>query len=100
MKLNKIISLCLATLMLATSFVGLFGFTAYADDSTEISIMDQSEVISDSEKVKQICKSYLEYNFTTAAEMLLYEAELGYLDYIKQGDFASRNIENFINCEI
>ena len=88
MKLNKIISLCLATLMLATSFVGLFGFTAYADDSTEISIMDQSEVISDSEKVKQICKSYLEYNFTTAAEMLLYEAELGYLDYIKQGDFA------------
>ena len=89
MKFNKFISSALAVVILLTSLLAVFPVISFAEeDSSEISIMDQNEVISDVEEVKAICQSYLTYNFSTAAEMLAYEAELGYLDYVKSGDFA------------
>jgi len=72
--------------MLLTSLLAVTPISASAEEGTTVSIMPEDQVITDVDAVKAICQSYLEYNFETAAEMLAYELELGYLDYIKNGD--------------
>lgn len=74
--------------MLMTSFLAVIPVSASAEEGTTVSIMPEDQVIFDVDAVKAICQSYLEYNFETAAEMLAHELELGYLDYIKEGDVA------------
>ena len=89
MKMKKLISTALVFVMIVTSMLVAIPFSASAaEEKTEISILQGDKVITDGDKVKEICESYLTYNFKTASDMLAYEMELGYLDYIKKGNFA------------
>ena len=88
MKLNKILSSSLVLVMLLTLIIGVIPTTAFAaEDGVEISIKD-TDLIEDVDQIKKICQDYLAYNFSEASEMLAHELELGYLDYIRDGDFA------------
>ena len=89
MKLNKIISSVLVLVTAVTSLFGLVPVSSSADSSTtEVNIAGVSDVISDADQIKEINQNYLRYNFSTAYEMLTHELSLGYLDYIREGNYA------------
>ena len=87
--MKRILSSLLVFVMLCASLLTVIPISAAADEgsSKELSIQ-QEGIIEDADEIKKICQEYLAYNFKSASEMLDYELEKGYLDYIKEGDFA------------
>ena len=89
MKLNRILSSLLVFVMLFTGILTLIPVSASAEEGTKREVSVQQEgLVEEVDEVKKICQEYLTYNFKTASEMLDYELEKGYLDYVKEGDFA------------
>jgi len=83
MKIKRILSSALVVIMLFTSIVGFIPVKADAAyDSTNAA----ASLTSD--EIKTIVKAALEYNFSSAEEMLVYEQTLGYLDRVDSADKA------------
>lgn len=104
MKLNRIISSAIIFVMLFATLISLVPVTALAQENTGITVSVSNSVITDAEKIKEICEEYLQYGsvyeekdftFETAEEVLQYELDPngdgdgsdGYLDYVTAGDY-------------
>ncbi len=88
MKLKRIISTALTVVMIFTALAAALPITASAV-YTETSASAGANVPAgvepadlSSEQIKEYISEYLSYNFNTAAEMLGYEIEKGYLYYV------------------
>lgn len=78
MKLNKILSSALAVVLLFAAICG--AIPPISADAAYVSSGEQANLTSS--EIKEIVNATLTYNFETAEEMLNYELEKGYLDYV------------------
>ena len=87
MKLNKIISSVLVLVMLFASFCVVVPVSAAEEaKKQDIKIMDSESVLTDLASIQAILQDYKGYIFETPYDMLQYELEKNYLDYLKYGD--------------
>jgi len=93
MKIKKILSSALVVLMLVASIVTLIPTDAFASKATTgVTINMAAKDHEDNQglssaDVKKIAQSYLEYNFSSAEEMLQYELSKNYLVYASYGEY-------------
>lgn len=95
MKLNRIISSVLVLVMLFASIVATFPVVGAAAEpaATPVVTVKTEGVITDADKVKEICETYKKYGFgelefATVEDCLQYELEKGYLDSVVYGDYS------------
>ena len=78
MNMKKILSSALVVVLLFTSIVGFIPVQANAAHSSMVGASSSLTV----EQIKAIVSASYKYDFKDAAEMLNYELECGYLDYV------------------
>ncbi len=83
MKIKRILSSALTAVILFTTIVAAMPVQASAVHSA---VVDTTSQYTTDEIKSNILGPMLKYNYSSADEMLAYELEMGYLDYIHSGD--------------
>ena len=83
MKIKRILSSALTAVILFTTIVAVMPVQASAAHSA---VVDTTSQYTTDEIKSNILEPMLKYNYSAADEMLAYELEMGYLDYIHSGD--------------
>ena len=83
MKVKRILSSALTAVILFTTIVAAMPIEASAAHSA---IVDTTSQYTTDEIKANILQPMLQYNYSSADEMLAYELEMGYLDYISSAD--------------
>ena len=85
MKLNRILSSALIFVMLFATLITAVPLTALAAEEATVEsyFADPTESEKDKNEVNKIYQAYVAKNCATAAELLAYDLDNGYLDYVK-----------------
>ena len=85
MKLNRILSSALIFVMLFATLITAVPLTALAAEEATVEsyFADPTESEKDKSEVNKIYQAYVAKNCATAAELLAYDLDNGYLDYVK-----------------